>query len=941
MVAQMKLMIAEEEKFPGKALSLSHTKTAISTIKEKFSEQQLQRFEESCFGHLLLIEDLKWTSPIVHGLLLRKADPKTVSQLNGIKFIVGNKVIQFTAQQFCIVTGLRFGNLPFIPIPTNENCSLKRKYFGNDKIVNLLELEKAFLECADADDLAEDLEEFGKYPWGAVCYAKTNASLLRALCADYQQVKVPKKAGKTKKYEKKAKTTATGRPREYHLKGFAYALQVDVQLLRPSVIDKQQPYWTWGDSVDDTEEFVELLGDDADLKTSTFASVEEKDKDIDETASLPSSSKGTVASRELRTLKRDFERTKNELAKVALSNRALRDRVHQLEDKVRKESMKGEKEFEKNKKCVEDFRNTLASMEHYFKLEIEQLKKQNGGVNEAGEGHEDLGSPHMNEGGNNDLSPLHAYVGPPTEPAVMETQVPGDGAEPSAAMVVEEAEMAVSVPHLQVHEAAEQAQSEKLPTPEDVAGCDEICQRVLPLLEDWKITKSMPSGGSMNPPSLPTVTMAGDEEGSSTVEKKEVEGKGCRQKRPAQTLLSPFTDPLRKKRTMSVSAATATQYFDPSKSLPIEDVKVVIEFCTAWKSDIRLVDETEWISSRHLDIATFLIRKRQLSHPLVFGTDWTMANCCLQQFLEPFKPTAKKRGSKKAAASNTVDLPPSKLKNIHYFVRGTWQHGHTATVYDSYVAFTKCSKLVTLLHPISDTLARVLYDMHFYEDSEVEEVKQKGLKMSMFTPFSVCSIVDVPQQRDGTSCGILTVKFIEHLSAGISVDKVDPLKIKYYRLKLAIEVILLFCLALCCYLNLEPDTVFTDLNWSRYQSLLFHLAYWISFLVYLAVFDLSDCSLSTRYTSTIRRKNGKLSELIDELQGLKFSDLMYVTKHSMNAAVSKLHKLLESVTEAIALQMNIGLNSGTALHKWLHLHLTQLFLQVGLNQVLIAIFQTR
>ncbi|KAI5313987.1 hypothetical protein L3X38_043163 [Prunus dulcis] len=743
MVGEMKLMIAEEQKFQGKALSLSHTKTAITTIKEKFTEQQLQMFEQSCFGHLLGIEDLKWTSPIVHGLLLRKADPKTVSQLNGIKFIVGKKVIQFTAQQFCIVTGLRFGNLPFIPIPTNENCSLKRKYFANDKAVNLLELEKAFLECDDVDDvfklgflyfavfvllgsekhvhidmrylkLAEDLEEFGKYPWGAVSYAKTNASLLRALCADYQRVKVPTKTAKTKKSGKKPTTTATGRPREYHLKGFLYALQiwayevfpalaalhlvvheenahiprllhwrsnssprfyelmsqvfenreVDVQLLRPSVMDKQQPYWTWGDSADDSEELVDLLGDDAEQQTGTSASVEEKEKDIDDTANLPSSSKGTVASRELRTLKRDFQRTKDELAKVSLSNRALCDRVHQLEDKVRKESMKAEKEFEKNTKSVEDFRNTLASMEHYFKLEIEQLKKPNGGVNAAAEGHEDLGSPHMNEGGNNDLSPLHAYVSPPTEPAVMETHVPGDGAEPSAAMVVEDPKMAASVPHSEVHEVADPVESDELPTPEDVAGCDEICQRVMNLLEDWKITKSMPSGGLMNPPSLPTVTMAGDEEGSSSVEKKEVEGKGCRQKRPAQTLLSPFTDPLRKKRTMTVSAATATPpCFDPSKSLPIEDVKAVLQFCSAWKSDMRLrfltfqfqyssystiaevqlesfsvgadffyklIDETEWMSSRHLDMATFLIRKRQLSHPLVFGTDWTTADCCLQ-----------------------------------------------------------------------------------------------------------------------------------------------------------------------------------------------------------------------------------------------------------------------------------------------------------------------
>ena len=108
----------------------------------------------------------------------------------------------------------------------------------------------------------------------------------------------------------------------------------------------------------------------------------------------------------------------------------------------------------------------------------------------------------------------------------------------------------------------------------------------------------------------------------------------------------------------------------------------------------------------------------------------------MQQCLEPLKPTAKKRGAKKAAASNTVDLPTNKLKNIHHYVCGTWQHGygqawtkvrkvyfpynlkgshwvaieidfvrHTATVCDSYVAFTKCSKLVTLLHPITDTLA--------------------------------------------------------------------------------------------------------------------------------------------------------------------------------------------------------------------------------------------
>ncbi|KAI5339358.1 hypothetical protein L3X38_018630 [Prunus dulcis] len=304
-------------------------------------------------------------------------------------------------------------------------------------------------------------------------------------------------------------------------------------------------------------------------------------------------------------------------------------------------------------------------------------------------------------------------------------------------MVVEEAEMAASIPHLQVHEAAEQAQSEKLPTSKDVTKCDKICKRLLFLLEDWKITDSMPSGGPMNAPSIPKVCMAGDEEASASVEKKEEEGKGCRKKRPAQTLLSPFTDHLRKKRTMTMSDATATPpSFDPSKPLPIEDVKAVIGFCTAWRNDIRLGFFTFEIQS-----SCYSMRRCSWNHDffykLIDDTEWISS----RQFLEPVKGTAKKDGSKKAAASNTIDLPPSKLNNVHHYVR----------------------------------------------DSEVEEVKQNGLKMSRFTPFSVCNITDVPQRRDGTSCRIMTVKFIEHLSAGISLDKVDPLKIKYYRLKLGIE----------------------------------------------------------------------------------------------------------------------------------------------------------
>ncbi|CAL9030200.1 unnamed protein product [Prunus brigantina] len=97
--------------------------------------------------------------------------------------------------------------------------------------------------------------------------------------------------------------------------------------------------------------------------------------------------------------------------------------------------------------------------------------------------------------------------------------------------------------------------------------------------------------------------------------------------------------------------------------------------------------------------------------------------------------------------------------------------------------------LVRQMEPITQTLAKVLYDMRFYEKSEVEAVKRKGIDMSTFNPFTICRISDVPQQSDGTSCGIMTVKFIEYLGLGIPFNTIDPAKFGYYRLKLAIEAL--------------------------------------------------------------------------------------------------------------------------------------------------------
>ncbi|BBN67506.1 hypothetical protein Prudu_748S000100, partial [Prunus dulcis] len=869
MACKAKLMIPEDEKYEGKPFALSHTRTAITTIKAKFNTQQLQRFEGSCFGHLLLIEDLKWNSQIVHGLLMRKADPKTVTQVNGIKFIVGNKLIQFTAQQFCLITGLRFGKLPFIPKATNENCSLKRKYFSSNKPATLSDLHTAFIECTDDEDalklgmvyfanfvllgtekhvlidmrylkLAEDLEEFDKYPWGAVSYAMTNASLLRAVCAEYQRVKVPQKRKMPKQSGKRAQTRMrSGRPREYIIRGFGFALQiwafevfpalealhftvhednrhiprilhwrsntvarfrevmsqVDVQLLRPTDIEKQQPYWSWGDD-DNEEEMVELFGDEAEEKTGT--SSEEKDADVEETATLPSSSKAKGSVNDVRSLKHQLRSTKDQLAKLRSSNRGLRNRVRDLEAIVQKNCLKHENECDRNKKAIRDLTLKIAEVEHYLKLEMEELKK-----NYGGEGHEEVCTAQMNEGGQNELSPLNEPTSPTTAAPKMDTQVPADGVEPFPGMHTERGEMEAAVcgdgvegfPASDQEGAAREAevpadgvepfpamevidteietsvrerqvdqQPHKVPTSEDVK-LPSVEDALLPTPEDgngyrdWKKTEIEGVGCKVRPPMKCNISLVGDEgdnEATATVRKPDAEGKGCRLKRAATPLLSPFTDPSRKKRKVTdLHAQTPQPRFDPTKPVAMDDVKAIIQLCRAWKTDIsaelelepfevgadffyKLLDETAWMSSRHLDMAMFLIRKRQLSHPQLFGREWTTAEFCLQPFAMP----SGKRVTRKQSAARTVDPPLTTSKmyttlSMGHGNMGMRKHGR------------KCaSMLVRFMEPITHTLAKVLHEMRFYEKSEVEAVKRKGTDMSNFNPFTICRISDVPQQSD-------------------------------------------------------------------------------------------------------------------------------------------------------------------------------------------------
>lgn len=354
-------------------------------------------------------------------------------------------------------------------------------------------------------------------------------------------------------------------------------------------------------------------------------------------------------------LKHQLESTKDELAKLRSSNRGLRNRVRELEAIVDKNCLKHEKECDRNKKAIGDLTLTIASVEHYFKLEMEELKKLYGG-----QGHEEVWTAQMNEGGQNEMSPLNELTTPTTAGPKMDAQVAGDGVEAFPgmhteraemeatvyggvegaereaevpadgveaflamhiqgakreaevpadivegfpAMEVEAAEIDTSVCDKQVHQQPHKVPTSEdvkvpsledplIPSPEDREGYRVICKTMLNLLEDWNKKEIQGVGRKARPPMETSINLVGDEgdkEANATVQKPDAEGKGCRLKRRAKTLLSPFTDPSRKKRpTTGFHAQTPEARFDPTQPVAMDDVKAMIQVCKAWKSDIRL-----------------------------------------------------------------------------------------------------------------------------------------------------------------------------------------------------------------------------------------------------------------------------------------------------------------------------------------------------------------
>ena len=104
---------------------------------------QLERFKDSCFGHFLLMPELKFSAQIVHHMLLHQCLTKKDDEM---WFLVNSKGLRFGEDEFGLIIGLSFG-----PIPQHNETSMRIRdvYFNSENKVRNDHLENAFLSFGE------------------------------------------------------------------------------------------------------------------------------------------------------------------------------------------------------------------------------------------------------------------------------------------------------------------------------------------------------------------------------------------------------------------------------------------------------------------------------------------------------------------------------------------------------------------------------------------------------------------------------------------------------------------------------------------------------------------------------------------------------------------------------------------------------------------------
>ncbi|KAL2498662.1 Ulp1 protease family protein [Abeliophyllum distichum] len=215
-------------------------------------------------------------------------------------------------------------------------------------------------------------------------------------------------------------------------------------------------------------------------------------------------------------------------------------------------------------------------------------------------------------------------------------------------------------------------------------------------------------------------------------------GRGHRTKRKARLLCSPFTDPTKRRKLSDLDVYDPYREVDPSK---VDDLNkwmeaastsdlVPLHHCDVEaKSLLDLLNKDGWLTGEIVNEALYHIRDRALKFPNLFQQDCCILDCYFCQFVQS--------------------------------AHGEWQI-HAQSPRKEEFKFSK-----SLLKYVDGSIPELVTAQKF-----------KFVKMK-----------EVPQQHNGSDCGIFTIKYIEFLQVNMDVCAIQPEYIPMWRKKLAAELL--------------------------------------------------------------------------------------------------------------------------------------------------------
>ncbi|KAI9159879.1 hypothetical protein LWI28_002789 [Acer negundo] len=211
------LKTPEEERYSGKITRHDHfddltdIDNALNKVPEHLAVEERRWYTKSCFRHLLrMYHGMKFSAGIVHRLLIRELHHDGPE--DEMRFLLGRHSVRFSKVEFCLITGLKFGELPDMSTYDMVENGIHQRYFEGRDEVEYAELKVVlrigvFSEQYDAvklcllymlnwilmglDErekvpvwqfrLVEDLDAFDAFPWGAHVYRQSIYGFKHAL----------------------------------------------------------------------------------------------------------------------------------------------------------------------------------------------------------------------------------------------------------------------------------------------------------------------------------------------------------------------------------------------------------------------------------------------------------------------------------------------------------------------------------------------------------------------------------------------------------------------------------------------------------------------------------------------------------------------------------------------------------------------------------------